>query len=279
MGSPLEDYLRTKLGGPSQDHSFADRLQSTKDKVNSVANPAALWAMQHVPGAQKVAGALAGPELARQAGRAAQRPAQAPAAQSEADLDAEGAADMAEYDRTHAAPTQRVGLSGTSPSPAAYRPQPTVPKNSPDDLMRRAKDMLATQEAQNSHSLQQGPSTGDRNASGGYRSRGSWQSGNIDHMGRPEVDNHDGTTSTVRSMSFGDGPGNEVLIPTAYDGAVHSDRDSIKNYEKTGQHMGKFLSPEHADWEAEKVHNDYEDGKYKLDQREPPEWLRKEMGD
>lgn len=89
--------------------------------------------------------------------------------------------------------------------------------------------------------------------------------GNIRHYGRPEVQNPDGSISTVRSMSFSDGPGREVLIPTAYDGAVHSDDESIANYRKTGRHMGIFKTPEAATAEAIRVHNDYEAGRYRDD--------------
>lgn len=140
-----------------------------------------------------------------------------------------------------------------------------------DELMAKALEMLDTQGNQHQASLRDGPTVGHG------RPRGSVVEGNIQHMGRGEIDNHDGTTSTVRSMSFNDGPGREVLIPTAYDGAVHSDDDSIANYRKTGQHMGVFSTPDHADWEAEKVHEDYEQGKYK--NGELPAWLSEYMGD
>jgi hypothetical protein len=91
---------------------------------------------------------------------------------------------------------------------------------------------------------------------------GAVEEGNINHYGRPEVDNGDGTRSTVRSMSFSDGPGREVLIPTAYDGAVHSEADAIAHYRQTGQHMGVFKGEHEATAHALKVHDDYENGRY-----------------
>lgn len=88
------------------------------------------------------------------------------------------------------------------------------------------------------------------------------EEGNINHQGRPEIRNPDGTVSTVRSMSFNDGPGREVLIPTAYGGAVHSDDEAIANYRATGQHMGVFSTPDQATAHAQRVHDDYAAGKY-----------------
>lgn len=91
---------------------------------------------------------------------------------------------------------------------------------------------------------------------------GAIEEDNINHYGRGEIDNGDGTRSTVRSMSFNDGPGREVLIPTAYDGAVHSDDEAIAHYRQTGQHMGIYKTPEAATAHAKRVHDDYENGRY-----------------
>ncbi len=108
------------------------------------------------------------------------------------------------------------------------------------------------------------------------QTHGPIEEGNIALIGRPSIDNHDGTTSTVRSMSFNDGKGREVLVPTAYGGAVHSEDDAIDNYRKTGEHMGVFSTPEDATAYAMKVHDDYEKGKYS---GAPPDWLKHYMGD
>jgi len=79
--------------------------------------------------------------------------------------------------------------------------------------------------------------------------------GNIDLNNRPIVNNPDGSISTVRSMSFNDGQ-YEVLIPTvASDGSGILDNDAaIQQYVSTGQHLGKFSSPEYANTFAEQLH-------------------------
>lgn len=86
--------------------------------------------------------------------------------------------------------------------------------------------------------------------------KGLLESGNVgDLPNRPRVKNADGSVSTIRSMSFNDGK-HEVLIPTANDGVVQSDEDAISRYEATGEHLGKFSSPEAATAYAEKLHRD-----------------------
>jgi hypothetical protein len=86
--------------------------------------------------------------------------------------------------------------------------------------------------------------------------------GNIDLTKQPIVNNPDGTTSTVSSMSFGRG-GNEVLIPqVAHDGSrVLEPRDAIEQYNKSDKHLGIFTSPETATDYAIGLHNDYEQGR------------------
>ena len=84
---------------------------------------------------------------------------------------------------------------------------------------------------------------------------GQFGQGNIDLTNRPVVQNQDGTISTVRSMSFNDGT-NEILIPTvSNDGRILSPEEAIAEYDRTGQHLGKFATPEEATRYAEGLHN------------------------
>jgi hypothetical protein len=79
--------------------------------------------------------------------------------------------------------------------------------------------------------------------------------GNIDLYTRPRVQNDDGSYSTVRSMSFGDENGREILIPTVSDdGYIMSDNDAINHYYQTGRHLGIFDSPDAATAYAERLH-------------------------
>ncbi len=140
-----------------------------------------------------------------------------------------------------------------SPPPVVL--QPTQASGEPDYFAPPPQRVATTSDAQAKTPLVTTSAT--RKAT-----PGATEEGNINHYGRPSIDNHDGTTSTVRSMSFGDGPGREVLIPTAYDGAVHSGDESIAHYRQTGQHMGVFKTPESATAQALRVHDDYENGRY-----------------
>ena len=71
--------------------------------------------------------------------------------------------------------------------------------------------------------------------------------GNIDLSSRIQLQNPDGTISTIESISIGTDEG-EVLIPTiSPDGQRLSEDEAIRLYESTGQHLGIFRTPAEAD--------------------------------
>lgn len=73
---------------------------------------------------------------------------------------------------------------------------------------------------------------------------------------RDAVKNPDGSTSTVRTISIGTDEG-EVLIPTVIGGRVVSDEEAIQHYERTGEHLGVFNSPEEATRYAKKLSGEH----------------------
>jgi len=78
--------------------------------------------------------------------------------------------------------------------------------------------------------------------------------GNIENLyDRKVLNNPDGSYSTTSSMSIGTDAG-EVLIPTVIDGVRLSNPDAIAHYRKTGEHLGIFDTPEHADAYASALH-------------------------
>lgn len=90
------------------------------------------------------------------------------------------------------------------------------------------------------------------------RPSGVLEPGNIDLNSRPVVPLQDGSVATVRSMSFNE-DGQEILVPTVSpQGRILTDQQAIDLYHKTGQHLGKFATPEAADAYAEGLHQDQE---------------------
>lgn len=81
--------------------------------------------------------------------------------------------------------------------------------------------------------------------------------GNIDLTNRPIVKNKDGTISTVRSLGVNI-DGKEILLPTVINGKIVSDEEAIKEYKRTGKHLGIFTTPEASTRYAEKLHRDQE---------------------
>ncbi|WJI48224.1 hypothetical protein NL532_23975 [Mesorhizobium sp. C120A] len=77
--------------------------------------------------------------------------------------------------------------------------------------------------------------------------KGLIEPGNIDLAKRPIVKNDDGTISTVRSMSYENDAGQEVLIPTvSEEGKVLSNQEAIKYWGEKGKFLGKFDNPDDA---------------------------------
>jgi len=85
------------------------------------------------------------------------------------------------------------------------------------------------------------------------RPEGMIDEGTLDLSHRPHVKNSDGSTSTVRSMSFRDAAG-ERLVPTVReDGWYMSPKEAVEHYKKTGRHMGVFDTPENATAYSKKI--------------------------
>lgn len=78
--------------------------------------------------------------------------------------------------------------------------------------------------------------------------------GNLDPWHRKVLQNPDGSYSTTSSISIGTDKG-EVLIPTVVDGKRLTQKEAIQHYKDTGENLGTFDTPEHADAYAQELHN------------------------
>ena len=103
--------------------------------------------------------------------------------------------------------------------------------------------------------------------------------GNVDLYGQPEVPNPDGTTSTVDSIGVNI-DNLEYLLPTVTTEGRHFANEAsaqgvtdipravrdmaVDEFRRTGRHLGAFNSVEEANAAAEKLHDDYARGKYRV---------------
>lgn len=85
------------------------------------------------------------------------------------------------------------------------------------------------------------------------KAEGLLEKGNIDPYSRKVEHRADGSIATVESFSVNI-DGKEVLLPRVIDGKTVSMDEAIEHYEKTGEHLGKFDTPEHASDYAQKFH-------------------------
>lgn len=83
---------------------------------------------------------------------------------------------------------------------------------------------------------------------------GMVEPGNLDPWHRRVLKNGNGTYSTTLSFSVGTDKG-ETLIPQVVNGQLLTKREAIAHFNKTGQHLGVFASPEAADAYAQALHN------------------------
>lgn len=77
---------------------------------------------------------------------------------------------------------------------------------------------------------------------------------------REQVLNANGTYSTSVSITIGieyNGQEALVVIPTCYDGAIHTEEEAIQHFEETGEHFGIFSNsdPDAVEIYSEQLHN------------------------
>lgn len=82
------------------------------------------------------------------------------------------------------------------------------------------------------------------------------QKGNIDlSKWKVRYKNSDGSISTIKSFSFSDDSGLEILIPSfSSNGKKLTESQAIDQYYATGKHLGKFRNSDDATAYAEWLH-------------------------
>lgn len=90
--------------------------------------------------------------------------------------------------------------------------------------------------------------------------------GTIDLYAQPRVKNPDGSISTVDSIGINI-DGKEYLLSTVTKDGRHfvgpnAADQAVREFKRTGQHLGVFSSIEDSNRYAEQLHKDYESGKY-----------------
>ncbi len=131
---------------------------------------------------------------------------------------------------------QEAKAKENAQSAKPYRALPAPPPETPPVILNSRQKQR----------LQQAPPKG--------KVPGMVEEGNIkDLYNRPVLNNPDGSYSTTSSMSFSEG-GPEILIPTVVDGKRLTEDQAIAHYHETGEHLGKFDTPEHADAYANGLH-------------------------
>ena len=89
----------------------------------------------------------------------------------------------------------------------------------------------------------------------GYQTGGPAISGNIDLHSRPVVHNADDSISTVRSITVGFGDKTYVL-PTVIGDKIVSNKEAIKHFKDTGEHLGAFDTLADAEGYSQRLHED-----------------------
>lgn len=200
---------------------------------------------------------------------------------------------LADRVRSVTAPKDKTPASITTQTPAMTIPSATGPITTPElpayqqttpRMPSQGGSITTTQPGVASQTLPAMPTIpkGATPTMAVANPKGLVEAGNIPIWNRPSVLNDDGTHSSELSISMQDDKGNEVLIPLIVDGkfltpdgkmpagtipqnAQEWDKASPEwkalkmrawqNYEKTGQHLGKFDNADDTDAYAQVLHN------------------------